>query len=170
MKADQSSVEHVHLPGPDGFTVWPWAVVRGTGFPAAWVSQLGAPDAALAAELLLHARRRVGELQPVVIERLLRTLGKHPGASHTQLNRALRKVRKRAMPQQAAGEPALPLDDWQQALEALSLAEAQYAEAFEHGRMNTRERSPAARSRRVAESAGRQVHARQARRRIGRPG
>lgn len=134
------NVQPVLLPGPDGFSVWPWAVVRGTGFPAAWVLELGAPAAAQAADRLLQARRQVAELQPIVLQRLFRAFDEPSAASRTQLNRTLRKVRKNAMPQPAPGDAPLALDDWRQALETLAAAEVHAARVLEVERARTRER------------------------------
>lgn len=50
MTSTSSSLEYYRLADPDGWSIWPWAVVRGTGFPSSLVLELASPDAAHAAE------------------------------------------------------------------------------------------------------------------------
>lgn len=135
-RAPQSNDRHVPLPGEDAFSVWPWALVRGTGFSAGWPLSLGAPEAAHAVDRLLDARRSVAELQPVVLQRLLRA--SHEGVGGAQRRRAVRKVQQGAMPEPEPGDAPLPLDDWRFAVEQLAAAEAEAARVFETERTRTR--------------------------------
>ena len=72
------------------WSLWPWAVLRGAGFPASWVLRLGAPETARVAEQLAEAEVELHRHAAHLLEAL-----RQPSADLEEQRGKLRRARKR---------------------------------------------------------------------------
>lgn len=118
--------EHlVRLPG-DEFSVWREGLLRGAGFPAAWVLEIADLDAASAAEHVFAAQAYADAEQERLVQMLEERAGATEGEAHHRVVKALRRVRKGRMPAPAQ----VDVSAWAAAREAAAHARRTFDECY----------------------------------------
>lgn len=128
------TVKHIALPGTDGWTLWPWSIVRSAGFPARWLEGMSAVETIALIDRYIDAEREVSRTRELVETRLRQALETALPGERSRIARTLRKIRKRLVPR---AEPVLMIE-WREALEQLSTIKQAFVAKFAQERNTIR--------------------------------